>query len=534
MIGRHPLPAPAFLRRLGLLLWLLLAPLGAQAHATLVGAQPADGATLAKAPTSVTLDFSEPVAPISLRLVDADGKAQTLEAWDLQGASLIITLPADLADGLHALSWRVSSADGHPMGGTLGFRIGADGAAEGSSIAPAEDTPRTVQALIWLVRLAFYLGLFFGIGALPFHLFVALTAPAARRLSQRAMGLGLLAILPALGLQGLDMLGAPLVALGTARPWGLALTSSYALTLLIGGLALAAGLVAWRQDSRPAALLAWAGVGAALAASGHASSAHPQWLMRSAVFLHGAAIAAWVGALPGFLLALHGADAQRMLRRFSLAILPVVAVLIAAGIVLARVQVGSPGALIGTAYGRVLLVKLGLLVLLFGLAALNRWRLTPAFRHGAASAARRLALSTRVEVLLVCTVLAVVGLWRFTPPPRALALAAPETAAAESRLHGATSNARLLIAPGHAGRVTATVFLQDAEGQPLDAQEVALALENPGAGIEPIRALLQARPDGSWSGLLLLPLAGSWQARLEVLISDFESTRLQGEIAISG
>ena len=61
---------------------------------------------------------------------------------------------------------------------------------------------------------------------------------------------------------------------------------------------------------------------------------------------------------------------------------------------LAVVQVERPTALIETDYGRVLLAKLGLVALVLGLAAFNRWRLTsqvgagPAgrrARHGAAS-----------------------------------------------------------------------------------------------------------------------------------------------------
>ncbi|TIV63927.1 MAG: copper resistance protein CopC, partial [Mesorhizobium sp.] len=123
--------------------------------------------------------------------------------------------------------------------------------------------------------------------------------------------------------------------------------------------------------SASAALLC---VGAALAASGHASAAEPQWLTRPLVFLHGAAIAFWAGALAPLGLALRRepAEAKVFLRRFSRAILPVVIMLAASGIVLAIIQVQEPAALINTSYGRLLLLKLALLLFVFTLAAVNR------------------------------------------------------------------------------------------------------------------------------------------------------------------
>ena len=49
--------------------------------------------------------------------------------------------------------------------------------------------------------------------------------------------------------------------------------------------------------ARGLSAVAMAGVGLSLAASGHAASAPPQWLTRPAVFLHGVAVAYWIGAL---------------------------------------------------------------------------------------------------------------------------------------------------------------------------------------------------------------------------------------------
>ena len=142
-----------------------------------------------------------------------------------------------------------------------------------------------------------------------------------------------------------------------------------------------AGLVALSLGGSAAkvlSLLALVGVGAALAASGHARAGYPRWLTRPAVFLHAVGIAFWVGALVplGAALASPGAPGVAALRRFSqiapFAVLP----LIAAGIALAVVQLRSIDALWTTAYGNVFLIKMALLVPLFTLAVLNRYRLT--------------------------------------------------------------------------------------------------------------------------------------------------------------
>jgi hypothetical protein len=61
--------------------------------------------------------------------------------------------------------------------------------------------------LIWRARIAVYLRLFLGVGALAFHVFIA-PPPPARRVSLAMMGLGLAAVVPSAALQGLDLLGA--------------------------------------------------------------------------------------------------------------------------------------------------------------------------------------------------------------------------------------------------------------------------------------------------------------------------------------
>jgi len=270
----------------------------------------------------------------------------------------------------------------------------------------------------------------------------------------------------------------------------------------------------------------------ALTLSGHAADAAPHWLTRPAVFVHATAIAFWAGALMPLaaLLSNGGPDAAVALKRFSRLVPYPVGALAIAGIVLAVIQVQSPEALVTTSYGRVLLAKLAILAALFALAMRNRWRLTEPALGGDPTAAAALVRLIRLEIVLVCAVFAVAALWRFTPPPRVLAIEA--AVPANVHIHTDKAMADVTVSPGHVGPVTVSIFLMNGAFDPLPAKEVTLVLSNAAAGIEPLK--LPARNvDRTWRvDDLVLPLAGRWTVRLDILVSDFEMVKLQGDVSI--
>ncbi|WP_198671532.1 copper resistance CopC family protein, partial [Desertihabitans aurantiacus] len=101
----------------------------ASAHASLLSSDPVPGAVLATAPTDVRLVFDEPVTPAveGVRLVGVDGSTVVLDARAVDD-TVLVTLPTGLARGSWLLSWRVVSADAHPISGVLGFAVGAPSA----------------------------------------------------------------------------------------------------------------------------------------------------------------------------------------------------------------------------------------------------------------------------------------------------------------------------------------------------------------------------------------------------------------------
>ena len=520
------------------LLWLLLASLAASgdafAHATLLGSHPADGSVVEQAPASVRLDFNEPVSPIVVSLTDAQGRHHDLTAI-ARNETIEIPMPSDLSGGSHVLSYRVVSGDGHPIGGAVVFSIGAP---SGSGRSLSATRSAGLSEALWLTRFILHAGLFMGAGGAFFLAWVAhgFAPGKTARLLTGFLAAGIAAAGLSLGLQGLDALGKPLVSLGSVAPWAAGWRTSFGPTAAVAAIALVLAWLALRAPGtgqrRVLSLLALVGIGLSLAWSGHAGTADPQWATRPAVFLHAIGVAYWLGALLPLGLAVHqaGREALPTVRRFSAGALVAVAVLALTGLLLASIQVETPANLLTTAYGQVLLVKLLLVAGLLGLATLNRLRLTPAL---ATSGGRWFVRSVAAEIGLALAILAVVGLWRFTPPPRALAAAAAMEVPAGAHLHGPKLMAQVTLLPGRAGPTRARIVVASARAEAVNPMEVTLVLSKPDAGIGPIeRPTRKAGREGWQVEDLVLPLPGTWQVRVEILVNDFEKIDLEGNITL--
>ncbi|MCA3379531.1 MAG: copper resistance protein CopC [Roseomonas sp.] len=108
-----------------LLLPLLLLSLPAAAHSELRRSVPAAGAVLTQAPEQIELHFNERVQLTALRLYREGSEEVTLPRRAIRSATMeIITMPA-LPPGAYRAEWRIISADGHPAGGVIPFRVEA-------------------------------------------------------------------------------------------------------------------------------------------------------------------------------------------------------------------------------------------------------------------------------------------------------------------------------------------------------------------------------------------------------------------------
>ena len=356
----------------------------------------------------------------------------------------------------------------------------------------------------------------------------------ARFFIAAALAVGLFAAAFSIGLQGADALGEPLSMLRQTRVWLAGFGTSYGLTASIALLSLAFAVSAMNRQAfaRLLSALALIGAGFSLAASGHAATAEPQWLMRSTLFVHVVCIVFWVGALVPLRAALRqGENATPELVRFSRTIPWPVAALIASGAWLAFVQVRHFDALWTTAYGAVLSAKLAMLVALFALAAHNR-RLTPSVVSGNRDAVRRFRLSIRAEIAVVVVILGLVACWRFTPPPRSLLAAAG--APLHVHIHAANAMADIKVERSADGARIFLIAILNGQFGPLDAKEVTLILRKPDAGIEALRFPATHVEAAVWRvNGVRLPLPGRWRAQLDILVNDFEKITIEDEIDLS-
>lgn len=501
---------------------------GVAAHAALVSSSPAAGAVLDKAPEKVRLMFNEPVSVLVLRIIQPDGSVQDLSGFRSLPAGLELDLPVLDQQGSYGLSWRVVSADGHPIGGTLAFSVGAGEPGQASVSGAGSGR----NFLIWLFRLAQYAGLFLGTGL---SVYGALR-PAGingRRLSMGLLALGAGAVVLNVGFLGIDALDMPLAGLAELQAWKVAGATSFGLSALLALVAAICALTAWLVSSlffrRLAALAALVLLGVSLAASGHASSAPPVWLARPAVWMHALGIVLWVGALLPLARSLQDVRNTGLLRLFSQIIPVVLLALFLSGVLLVYLQLDAPSSLWHTDYGRVLVLKLALLTVLLGLGAYNRYRLTGPVLDAQDAASRRMRRVVYIECLLAVAILAVVALWRFTPPPRSLAMMHVQTPAVTARAELGPLVAELSFVPPGQGRgASLSLQLLDTDSRPFAAQELAVAFSNAGQGIEPMVFSASRTGEGSWHvDEMDLPGLSGWDVRIDVLVSDFERIRLE-------
>ncbi len=505
---------------------ILLSASFAHAHATLVFSHPEAGAVLNRPPAALRLRFNEPVTPLVVRLVDPSGGVRDDVRVSAQNDAIDI-VPPELATGTHTLSYRVISADGHPVGGTLTFSIGKP---SGSAVASAPDRLR--MTAIWLARSVVSVALLCGVGAVFFLIRAGPVQPAVRKRLYWPLAVSILASGASIGLQGLDMLDEPARGLFETTSWRAGVGSPYGGSMMIAIGSAALSMIALARSPGPLAgilsLTALAGVGLCAAASGHASAAKPEVLMRPAVFAHVASVALLLGpmlALAGFGAA-RGDELRAALRRFVGPTLVCVVGLTASGVLLAVVQVESISGLFATNYGWILLAKLALVGGILATFTVNRVVIAPAGRRGSPRARFWSARAAPFELALLIGVLLLTAGWRLTPPPRALAQSTRTL-----HIHTDKLMAMVDFAPGRSGANRVRVELLTGDFGPIEAKEARLALTPGNGAIEVLTRALRRAGDGSWIiDDFNVPFAGKWLVSVEALITDFDAVTISENI----
>jgi len=520
--------------RLIVVLWAVLLPSLAFAHAQFDAARPGGNAIVLEMPETIELEFNEPVSPINLRWIAPDGSESKPEAS--ADGNLIIVAPPPLAgDGSYLLSWRVVSIDGHPVRGTLIFSVGAPSEVKypgGLDLPPAS---------AWLVvasRFALSLMLIVGVGGTVFFVFVQNGAGGAGRVTRAALWLVLPLAVLAVGTQGVDLLGLSAGDIFTGDPWVTGASVAVFRTALMSGLAALAALCLTLRAVSGSTLArftlgaaAWGLAAGSFAVSGHSGAAEPQCLAATAVVLHSVALIFWLGALVPLLGWISTPQPTAAMQRFSVFAVPLLAVLLMTGVVIASLQTGAGGfqSLAMSSYGVVLWMKVVAVAAMLILAAYNRLALTPALRRGDAGAEVAMRSSIRVEIILSVVIIAFASSFRLTPPPRTLT---EESQPLAMEINEGATYAKLEISPGRVGQ-NAVVMVLSSEVEGFAPLEVGVAFALPDRGIEPIVLPAISGANGRWTaGPFNLPIAADWVMTVRVLVTAFEEVNLTGVVRV--
>jgi copper transport protein len=430
MTERRP-PAPRVARSLLVVVLLavcgggatLVAPPSALAHTELQASSPAAGVSLERPPAAIVLTFTERVdASVSdVSIYDGDGRRVpgVGEPATLRSSSRALRWPlaVTLARGVYTVEWRTISVDGHAVAGAFSFGVmeaPASAQQRGLSGTTTGEAAASIAAR-WLL----YVGLVLLVGAavtgwLALGGRVTEAGQWLLRAAWLLTGIGiLLSMLAAQAVAGLPSL-VPLFL----TEHGAALADE-ARAIIACGAALVL-LFLWPHRVSLAIVSATGAVAMLMhVLAGHAgASASYRLLAVADQWVHMVGVGVWIGGLAWLVLNLRDRDrAQRpaAVRCFSgIATITLAAVLVT-GLLRGLAEVASPSQLVTTAYGVTLLAKVGLVVCLVALGAVNHYRVVPALSGEPASFAP-FRLTSRGELALAACILAATAVLSWLAP----------------------------------------------------------------------------------------------------------------------
>jgi copper transport protein len=570
-------------RRLAALLVLLGATLGAgfvlagaaSAHASVVVTDPADGSRLKSAPAVVTVTFDEPVGLGGagyLHVTDQSGRRVDAGAVfhpGGAGAKIADKLKPGLGDGTYTGSFRVISADSHPVAGTMRFVVG-----NGVLSAAAGTTStvnHTTNAVFDIVRWVSFAGF-----ALLGGAWLLLTVWPQGRDDRRAgqiVWTGWAAM--ALGALGELLLQGPYTAgtgLSQVADWSLidgTLHTDFgqahcARLLLLGAVAWLLGWALQGERRRsPVEHALWplaGGLALSFSLVGHPQTTSPRALSVAADSLHLLAMAAWLGGLALLVAAVlprrEPDELRAALPVFSRVAFGSVTVLAVTGTYAAWRGIGTVHAIFTTTYGLLVVVKVGLFIGLLVLGNFSRVLIQRRFARvpvayamtdavlaepGSADGAdeppgdepsgpvamERLRRSVVVEIVLAIAVLAATSVLVDQPRGKeAIATRELRPASATGGL-GDGRDVTVTVTPGRHGTVATDVVISSGH----EPQKVTATATLPAKQLGPIPVPLTANGPLVYAASgINLPVAGTWVFTIIVTDSKFDATAEQVKV----
>ena len=505
---------------------LLGAPSTAFAHASLQSSTPASSSVLEESPTAIVLDFDDAVevAVASIQLFDSNGDIVSLDAPRQGDDDSIVTASVPiLDDGLYAVIWRVTSADGNPVDGSFSFQVGtATGGVTGNElIDQVRDGARSPASVRWGYGIARTLSILGAVALIGVGGWLLSGASAtgdravARRWCRVAAAVFVFGSVMAFGLFGAQATAGSIVDALDPSVWRKVASLDTGRALLLR-VVFAVGLLTliakwdrrqqgwWRGAAGAASVFAVA----TFPFAGHPNSLHPRALWLAVDFVHVAAIVAWVGGLFALLLAgrelLATTDGERIARRYSASAAVCVPLIVGTGVLQTWKLAGGFSDVAATDWGRVLLVKITLVVILLAVTGVSRWLL---LHDGSGSIHRTVVVEAIIGVAALGLAAGLVGL---APTP----VVAAQPFAVQLVSNGIIVD--VSAGPGSVGRNEIHVVVTPPGGSivPVIAAVASVAL--PGEAVSAAPVQLVGEGVNHYSGFVTFPQPGDWS--LEVII----------------
>ncbi|WP_172197543.1 copper resistance CopC/CopD family protein [Saccharibacillus qingshengii] len=524
---------------------LTLLPGLASAHATLLSSNPGDQTSVAQMPGGIELSFNETIQGefLSIGITNTKGEDMPVgEALVSPEDSHVVTAEVEGAypDGIYTMKWRVVSADGHPIRGTVRFGVGSDGVLTDAGVAGEDNYTPSADTVVQ--RAALYTLLSLTAGSM---LYLAFLLPADLRGIKRATRPARIVFWASqAGLLLVILIGLPLQAkLFADVPWSEAFgreilsqtlegTSSgrmfllqILLLMLIAGAVIVNDVMAWgkRGGHWTIVIIGFVLLLVTKALTGHAAGSPNVFGQVIADTLHLLGASVWVGGMLMLLLALPAAAGegppfwQKAFRRFTPWAFASVIALVLSGIVMSLAHVPAWSDLLTSLYGRLILIKIVLLLVMTMLGFVHFRR---ARRQGGSPGTASLA----AEMAIGIVVLVVAGMLTNVSTPQPAAAAPASFADTQPAEQAGNTIISLEVNPVQVGTSTFTVRLTDKAGKPrTDWQQVTLNMAPQGQPDERTEVIAEAQPDGSYraSGLYF-GIGGPWNVGVHALSEKFE------------
>jgi copper transport protein len=408
----------------------LLAPSAALGHVILESSQPVTQSRLETPPNEIRLRFNQAVtvSPGAIQVLAPDGTLLSATATTSEEGRVVTAPVSRVARGAgYTVRWRVIGGDGHAPAGVFTFGVGVAAPPPTEAVGASGATWRDDVA-----RWALFVALALLIGPLVVRL-VVVRGPVPARVERGFHLVGVVAAflvidvgIVAFVLRASNALQLPLGDLlyGDLQPFAEKTRFGIAFLVMTLGFGIVAAvlLLAWileRPELRWPALALSLALASGLSLSGHqATEDNAGWLSQAADWVHLVAASVWAGGLVA--LAFLVWPLAPSLRRntflgFARLAVLLVGVMVLAGAYLALARLPEASDLWQTQYGRLLLLKLGIVAVALTWGAAHHFVVRPRLEAGREPNVRH-SLAGEAAVALT-VLLAAAILTNAAPPP---------------------------------------------------------------------------------------------------------------------